>query len=462
MANLYRIPQYRTTTLSVPGGIDNSQTTGIILADLPADLDEDVAGILALTWSNPVDEDAIEYITYTSINSGTNEVQGVTRGAEGFSARAHDNQATVAWVVSKSHINNIVDRLESTDTNLVRDPNGNELFLTTYVASAVNYLRVKNAATGNGPEIQALGDDTNIDLILQPKGTGATVVKGTSTSAAEVRLAEDTDNGTNYIGLKAPASVGTSKTFVLPDADGSANQVLKTDGSANLGWVTPATVSTDGWTDHSAYTWTYASASTFTIAGVDLTTTFTKGTRLKFTQTTVKYAVVVSSSFSTDTTVTIAVNTDYTIANAAISANYYSYQATPQGYPIYFNKTDVTVKGSGGSIGTFAETAKIYRFSITGNMMYIIFKTSVTNNGSWTGNLTLPIPVTAASSSELLFGNCINQSISWGTTGAIVNYGPAYGTSTNIQFKKQLDTNDVQITDMTAQYVVVVNGAITF
>lgn len=90
-----------------------------------------------------------------------------------------------------------------------------------------------------------------------------------------------------------------------------------------------------GWTLDTD-TWVYASASTFTIAGKDVTAKFTKGTKLKFTQTTVKYAVVVASSFSTDTTVTILVNTDHTIANAAISANYYSYQACPQGYPEWF------------------------------------------------------------------------------------------------------------------------------
>lgn len=66
--------------------------------------------------------------------------------------------------------------------------------------------------------------------------SGVVPVAGTASTSAEIRLAEDTDNGTNYIGLKAPLSVGTSKTFVLPDADGSANQVLKTDGSATLKW----------------------------------------------------------------------------------------------------------------------------------------------------------------------------------------------------------------------------------
>ena len=42
------------------------------------------------------------------------------------------------------------------------------------------------------------------------------------------------------VALDAPASTtsGNDITFKLPVADGSANQLLKTDGSGNLGWAT--------------------------------------------------------------------------------------------------------------------------------------------------------------------------------------------------------------------------------
>ena len=42
------------------------------------------------------------------------------------------------------------------------------------------------------------------------------------------------------VALDAPASTtsGADVTFKLPVADGSANQLLKTDGSGNLGWAT--------------------------------------------------------------------------------------------------------------------------------------------------------------------------------------------------------------------------------
>lgn len=215
--------------------------------------------------------------------------------------------------------------------------------------------------------------------------SGTLTVAGTSSTSAEIRLAEDTDNGTNYIGLKAPLSVGTSKTFVLPDADGSANQVLKTDGSANLGWVTVTAPNTDGWRDGSAYTWVYVSASTFKIVGADVTALFPKGTRLKFSQTTVKYAVVVNSTFSTDTTVTIAVNSDYTIANATITANYYSYESSPQGYPQWFAYTTTWGGFSADPTGTF-------RFSINGKTCTVAHRDAGAGTSNSTGfTFTLPV-----------------------------------------------------------------------
>jgi len=60
----------------------------------------------------------------------------------------------------------------------------------------------------------------------------------------EVKL-YDSDNS-NYIGLKAPGTVASDQTFILPDADGSANNALKTDGSGNLGFVDVTTLVTQG------------------------------------------------------------------------------------------------------------------------------------------------------------------------------------------------------------------------
>lgn len=105
----YFLNQYITTTLNVGGGINNSQTTGIIIASVSG-LDITKPGIALANYADPLNTNIAEWITYTSIN-GSNELQGVTRGAEGFSAKAHSNGVSIAFPISESHINNLATGL---------------------------------------------------------------------------------------------------------------------------------------------------------------------------------------------------------------------------------------------------------------------------------------------------------------------------------------------------------------
>ena len=57
----------------------------------------------------------------------------------------------------------------------------------------------------------------------------------------ELRFEEASGSGNNYVGFEAPATLGGDQIWVLPTADGSAGQLLKTDGSGNLGWATDST-----------------------------------------------------------------------------------------------------------------------------------------------------------------------------------------------------------------------------
>lgn len=45
-------------------------------------------------------------------------------------------------------------------------------------------------------------------------------------------------DSSNYVALRAPATVASDVTWTLPATDGSAGQLLKTDGNGNLGWAT--------------------------------------------------------------------------------------------------------------------------------------------------------------------------------------------------------------------------------
>ncbi len=114
MSQLLFLNQYFTTTLNVGGGLDDSQTTGIIISDVSG-IDTTKPGIALLNYSDPLNTSLCEWVEYTSID-GSKELQGVTRGAEGFSAKPHDNTVAVAFPLSESHINRIAAKLSGADT----------------------------------------------------------------------------------------------------------------------------------------------------------------------------------------------------------------------------------------------------------------------------------------------------------------------------------------------------------
>ena len=105
-------------------------------------------------------------------------------------------------------------------------PNGKNAFIyndATDIVSAISYL----------PALQ-------VDSIAVAGGTinGITQlnVAGTSAAGAQIQLAEDTDNGTNYVALKAPDSIASNIVWTLPSTDGSNGNALLTNGSGTLSW----------------------------------------------------------------------------------------------------------------------------------------------------------------------------------------------------------------------------------
>src|SRR5210317_475815 len=103
----------------------------------------------------------------------------------------------------------------------------------------------------------ALTADSNLAIDQVIIGNSATV-------GGTVKFNEGTNNGTNFIGLKAPNAVTASETFTLPDGDGTAGQFLKTDGSGNLDFATVnqfIDLAGDTGTD------TYNTAETLTFSG---------------------------------------------------------------------------------------------------------------------------------------------------------------------------------------------------
>lgn len=140
------------TTLNVGGGINNSQTAGIVLTSVSG-LNTS-GGILCFDWAATLDTSAAEYIEYTGISG--NSLTGVTRGVEGLSAKSHSNGAVIVAVVSKSHVNRINDKLTGVDTGVT-----------------LSSPALSGTVTGNGtiPEaVLSISDNTTKDVSTSAHG----------------------------------------------------------------------------------------------------------------------------------------------------------------------------------------------------------------------------------------------------------------------------------------------------
>lgn len=296
--NLLYLNQFKTTTLSVPGGIDASQTDSIVVQSV-AGIDTTKPGIACVSYSDPINVDNAEWFEYQSINSTTKEFQGVTRGAEGYSAKSHDNGAVIAFPVSESHINRLADAL-----SIDSDPT--------------------NGVTG------VIDDDT-----------------------------------------MAAASATTLAT----------SESIKR-------YATPV----DGWIS-AGETWSYASATTITVPS-GAAAKYSKGDKIKLTQTTVKYFYIVGVA---DELLTITAGSTYTLANEAITDNYYSHVENPVGFPSFFNWSPSPTWG-GGTTNPTSLTVAYGAFSVSGRTCFLTFRADVVRGSGNRTNVKFPTPINKTSS----------------------------------------------------------------
>jgi hypothetical protein len=95
-----------------------------------------------------------------------------------------------------------------------------------WLDSTVSITGLSTTATGTVLTLSDSASTSTVNLIID--------------NQKEIRFRETTANGTNYVALKAPASLSADLTFTLPATDGTAGQVLTTNGSGVLSFATPA------------------------------------------------------------------------------------------------------------------------------------------------------------------------------------------------------------------------------
>ena len=108
----------------------------------------------------------------------------------------------------------------------ILDTNGNELFKLTATSSAVNELTLANAATGTNPKFTATGDDTNVGMLLVPKGTGGVGI-GTVTAPALLLDIQNSDTSVNS---------GNARAKIVSSDNQVAAWEMYENTSSNYGW----------------------------------------------------------------------------------------------------------------------------------------------------------------------------------------------------------------------------------
>lgn len=107
-----------------------------------------------------------------------------------------------------------------------------ELLTFSETVSAVNHVEITNAATGNASQVRAAGDDTNIDLIADGKGTG------NLTDASGNRYLTTADEGSGN-GLDADTLDGNQASAFATAATtitvaGTSNEIDSSAGAQDL------------------------------------------------------------------------------------------------------------------------------------------------------------------------------------------------------------------------------------
>jgi hypothetical protein len=177
-----------------------------------SDLNDALSAINSFQSGTSRPASAVAGTIWLDTTSATTPTLKYYDGADDISLATLDHASnTVNWLdstVAFDIINDITPQLGGMlDVNGQAIGDGTlELVKFSETASAVNEITIANADTNNAPEISATGDDTDIDLKITPKGAGNLILDG----------------------------------FEFPNTDGTAGQVLQTDGYANLSFATPS------------------------------------------------------------------------------------------------------------------------------------------------------------------------------------------------------------------------------
>ena len=157
--------------------------------------------------SSPADGDYLGQIKFKGENDADEEVVYSEITGKVLDASDGTEDGILEFAFTKGGSNNVSARFRSDSLQLI---NGTTLTVNGLISTASTITATS--------DIETTGGDVNI------KARG------------ELKF-YDTDSS-NYVALRSPSIVGSNLTFNLPASDGTAGQVIQTDGAGSLTFVT--------------------------------------------------------------------------------------------------------------------------------------------------------------------------------------------------------------------------------
>lgn len=172
---------------------------------------------------------------------GSNEIKRITftaAPASGATIYVINDKTSNVSTVSPTDLNGVELILDlDGDTSLTADTDDRidfKLANTDHIQLGTSSGDTTIKIATDAKDLQFLQADGN--KVFEINDGNFVGVGGNSAAPGEIRIFEDSDNGTHYTGFKAGNNTA-SVAYVLPTADGSSGTQLTTDGSGTLSWA---------------------------------------------------------------------------------------------------------------------------------------------------------------------------------------------------------------------------------